>query len=114
RKVTNGSAVVLDNKEKTISAMVGGANWEESKVNVATSLRQPGSSFKPIVYLTGLLNGYTGGSLLLDRYINFGGNPPYTPRNYDGRFRGNVTLRNALQGSLNVPAVEMTKLVGPD
>lgn len=112
RKVTNAAVVILDNKNGSLSAMVGGVDYEKSKVNVATSLRQPGSSFKPIVYLAGLLNGYTASSILADKYVNFGGNPAYKPRNYDGSFHGNVTVRTALQNSLNIPAVEMTKLVG--
>lgn len=110
RKVSNSSAVILDNKNETMSALVGGADWEESKVNVATSERQPGSSFKPLVYTAGLLSGYTAATQLLDTYINFGGNPPYIPRNYDGSYHGNVTVRKALANSLNIPAVEMTKL----
>lgn len=112
RKVTNAAVVVLDNKGQSLSAMVGGVNWEESNVNVADSKRQPGSSFKPIVYATGLLNGYTAVTRLLDTRVNFGGSPPYIPKNYDGGYRGNVTVRNALANSLNIPAVEMTKLVG--
>lgn len=112
RKVTNASAVVLDNKNETVSALVGGANWEGSEVNVATSERQPGSSFKPIVYTAGLLSGYSAATRLLDTRVNFGGNPPYIPRNYDGSYHGNVTARTALANSLNIPAVEMTKLAG--
>ncbi len=114
RKVTNAAAVILDNKNYEISGMVGGINWEESKVNVATSLRQPGSSFKPIVYMSGLLSKFTASSLFADKYVNFGGNPAYKPRNYDGSYHGNVTMRIALANSLNIPAVEMAKLVGVD
>uniref|UniRef100_A0A7C4TJ61 PBP1A family penicillin-binding protein n=1 Tax=candidate division WWE3 bacterium TaxID=2053526 RepID=A0A7C4TJ61_UNCKA len=112
RKVTNAAVVILDNKQGTLSAMVGGVDYDKSKVNVATSLRQPGSSFKPIVYLAGILNGFTASSILPDKFVNFGGNPPYIPKNYDGSYHGNVTVRTALQNSLNIPAVEMTKLVG--
>lgn len=112
RKVTNAAVVILDNKQGTLSAMVGGVDYETSKVNVATSLRQPGSSFKPLVYLAGLLNGYTASSMLADKFVDFGGSPAYRPKNYDGSFHGTVTVRTALQNSLNIPAVEMTKLVG--
>ncbi|MDD3679215.1 MAG: PBP1A family penicillin-binding protein, partial [Patescibacteria group bacterium] len=112
KNVTNAAVIVINNKSGEISAMVGGIDYKKSKVNVVTAKRQPGSSFKPIVYTAGLLNGYTASSLLWDGYVNFGGTPPYIPRNYDGRYRGNVTVRTALQNSLNVPAVEMTKLVG--
>lgn len=112
RKVSNAAVVVLDNKEGTISALLGGVDWEKSKINMAISERQPGSSFKPIMYTAGLLNGYTAATKLIDKYVNFGGIPPYIPRNYDGSYHGNITVHYALSNSLNVPAVEMTKLVG--
>lgn len=112
--VTNSAVIVLNNKNGEVAAMVGGLDYNTSKVNVATSLRQPGSSFKPIVYTTGLLNGYTAASKLWDGRVNFGGIPPYRPQNYDGTYHGYVTVRTALSNSLNVPAVEMTKLVGVD
>jgi 1A family penicillin-binding protein len=112
RNVTNAAVVVINNKTGDLEGLVGGVDYEESKVNVALSNRQPGSSFKPIVYATGLKEGYTASSILYDGYVNFGGIPPYVPKNYDGYYRGNVTLRTSLQNSLNVPAVEMTKLVG--
>jgi membrane peptidoglycan carboxypeptidase len=112
RNVTNSAVLVMNNKNGEISAMVGGLDYETSKVNVATSQRQPGSSFKPIVYTTGLMGEYTAATKLWDGRVNFGGNPPYRPQNYDGGYRGYVTVRTALANSLNVPAVEMTKLVG--
>ncbi|MBW6431769.1 PBP1A family penicillin-binding protein, partial [Patescibacteria group bacterium] len=112
RNVTNAAVVIINNETGDLEAMVGGVDYETSKVNVATAERQPGSSFKPIVYTAGLIKGYTSSSLLWDGYVNFGGIPPYIPKNYDGYYRGNVTVRTALQNSLNVPAVEMTKLVG--
>jgi 1A family penicillin-binding protein len=112
RNVTNAAALVLDNKTGEVRAMLGGLDYNKSKVNVTTSKRQPGSSFKPIVYTAGLLNKYTASSRLWDGRVNFGGIPPYIPRNYDGGYRGYVTVRTALSNSLNVPAVEMTKLVG--
>lgn len=114
RKVTNTAIVVLDNKNEGIAGMVGGVNWEKSKVNVATSQRQPGSSFKPIVYTAGILSGYSAASRLYDGSVNFGGIPAYRPKNYDGTFHGNVTVRTALANSLNIPAVEMAKLAGID
>lgn len=112
RGATNAAVVIGDAANNTILAMVGGADWNTSKVNVATSLRQPGSSFKPIVYATALENGYTAATILNDKYVNYGGTPAYIPRNYSGGFSGNVTLRNALARSLNTTAVEMGKLVG--
>jgi 1A family penicillin-binding protein len=111
---TNSAVVIADPESNEILAMVGGVNWETSKVNVATSDRQPGSSFKPIVYATALENSYTAATILNDKYVNFGGIPAYIPRNYNGGYSGYVTLRNALARSLNIPAVEMAKLVGVD
>jgi membrane peptidoglycan carboxypeptidase len=114
RGASNAASVAADPKTGEILAMVGGSDYTKSKVNVATSLRQPGSSFKPIVYATGLENGYTAATIFNDKYVNFGGNPPYAPRNYDGKFHGYVSMRYALAQSLNIPAVEMGKLAGID
>lgn len=112
RGASNASVVIQDPKNGEILAMVGGADWNTSKVNVSTAERQPGSSFKPIVYATALEKGYTAATILYDKYVNFGGIPPYAPRNYNGGFSGYVTVRNSLARSLNVPAVEMGKIVG--
>jgi len=109
RGASNAAVVIADVKSNSILAMVGGSDWEKSKVNVATSLRQPGSSFKPIVYATGLDNGFTAASQLNDRYVNYGG---YSPKNYSGGYSGAVTLRNALARSLNTTAVAMGQSVG--
>ncbi|MEK7447631.1 MAG: PBP1A family penicillin-binding protein [Patescibacteria group bacterium] len=111
-RVTNASVVIMDNKTNNVLAMVGGVDWEKSKVNVATSKRQPGSSFKPIVYSAGFLQEYSPLTKLIDQPINFGGIPPYIPRNYNGGFMGNISARNALANSLNIPTVEMGKLAG--
>ncbi|PIZ00080.1 hypothetical protein COY62_04460 [bacterium (Candidatus Howlettbacteria) CG_4_10_14_0_8_um_filter_40_9] len=112
--VSNAAVVVMDTESGEVVAMVGGTDYEKSKVNVATALRQPGSSFKPVVYYTGLENGYTAVSKFIDKYVNFGGNPAYAPRNYSGGYSGYVTMRDSLARSLNIPAVEMLKLVGLD
>lgn len=112
RGASNAAVVIGDVADNSILAMVGGADWNVSKVNVATSLRQPGSSFKPIVYATGLENGYSAASMLVDKYVNYGGTPPYIPKNYSGGYSGYLTVRNALARSINTTAVEMGKLVG--
>jgi membrane peptidoglycan carboxypeptidase len=112
RSATNAAVVIADPKTDEIEAMVGGADWNTSSYNDATAERQPGSSFKPIVYATALENGYTAATILDDKYVNFGGIPPYIPEDYTGTFSGMVTVRDALARSLNVPAVEMGKLVG--
>lgn len=112
RGASNAAVVIGDVANNTILAMVGGSDWNTSKVNVSTSLRQPGSSFKPIVYATALDNGFTAATILNDKYTNYGGTPPYIPRNYSGGFSGYVTLRNALARSLNTTAVAVGKAVG--
>ena len=81
----------------------------EPEFNVATlGLRQPGSSFKPFVYVTAFEKGYNENYVLIDESTDFGiwGGKHYIPQNYDGRFRGPVTLRQALAQSLNVPSVK--------
>ena len=113
-KVSNGSAVVMDPRNGEVLALVGSADWNNEtngKVNMTTATRQPGSSFKPLVYATGIEDRkMTAATIFDDKLTDFGGG--YKPRNYDGRFRGNVTLRRALSNSLNVPAVEAMRQAG--
>lgn len=113
----NASLVATDPKNGQILAMVGSADYFnneiDGQVNIATSLRQPGSSFKPIVYTAGFVKGYTPNTILWDVKTDFPtvtGN--YSPNNYDLGERGPITIRQALQGSLNIPAVKMLYLVG--
>jgi membrane peptidoglycan carboxypeptidase len=70
--------------------------------------RQPGSSFKPFVYATAFKNGYDDKTIIVDEPTDFGvwGGEHYTPQNYDGLFRGPITIRQALAQSINVPAVK--------
>ncbi|MDD4062548.1 MAG: PBP1A family penicillin-binding protein [Candidatus Pacebacteria bacterium] len=72
--------------------------------NVAKRLRQPGSAFKPFVYADAFKKGYTDETIVVDEPINYNG---YSPKNYDGMYRGPLTLRSALAQSLNVPAVKV-------
>lgn len=135
--IWNGAMVVLDPKTGQILAMVGskgynldpqpegcisGSSGENSckfdpYVNVALAPRQPGSAIKPITYATMLSQGYTAAYPLLDMPIAFEGaapDKPYIPENYDGIYRGIVSVRKALANSLNIPAVEALKIVGID
>lgn len=118
--VTNGAAVVLNPQTGEILAMVGSKDYFDTKkdgnVNVATRLRQPGSSIKVINYAYALSNGYTLSSIIDDTPItyNIPGTTPYTPKNYDGNFRGKITLRSALAESRNVPAVKVLASYGVD
>jgi len=114
---SNAALVSFDAHTGQILAMVGSRDYfneaYDGNVNVATSLRQPGSSFKPIVYLAAFVKGYTPDTKLFDVETDFPtetGN--YHPRNYDLGQRGPVSLRTSLGQSLNIPAVKLLYLVG--
>ncbi|MFH1253055.1 MAG: transglycosylase domain-containing protein [Candidatus Uhrbacteria bacterium] len=113
----NAALVAEDPKNGQILAMVGSKDYFDNEidgqVNVTTSLRQPGSSFKPIVYTAGFIKGYTPNTILWDVKTNFPTDTgDYSPNDYDLNERGPLTVRKALQGSLNIPAVKMLYLVG--
>ena len=117
--ITNGAAIVINPETGEILAMVGSkdfsANDYDGQVNVTTSVRQPGSSFKPFTYVTALKKGYTAATLLMDVPTTFPGgvgNPDYQPVNYDGKFVGPIQMRFALANSRNIPAVKMLAMVG--
>ncbi len=117
--ISNGASVILDANNGEILSMVGSKNYFEAtidgEVNVATRLRQPGSSIKPLVYATAFANGYSPASVIADVVTEFPGKDektPYVPKNYDGKERGLVHLRDALGSSLNIPAVKLLALVG--
>ncbi len=114
----NASLVAIDPKTGQILAMVGSKNYFDTKidgqVNVAIRDRQPGSSFKPYVYLDAFTKGYVPETVLYDVPTNFSTDDgkTYEPQNYDGTFHGPISLMKALGGSLNVPAVKVLYLVG--
>ncbi len=111
--IVQSSMVFMDHSNGEILALVGGRNRETQRgFNRATDLRrQPGSVFKPIaVYAAALENGYGPGSVANDCYTQFGSN--YKPTNYDGRFRGIISMRTAIQYSVNVPAVKFMQKIG--
>jgi penicillin-binding protein 1A len=100
------AAVVTMSTEGAIKAIVGGRDYENSQFNRATdAMRQPGSSFKPFVYLTALLNGYTPESIVLDGPVSVGG---WAPRNYTGKYGGRVSLTTALAKSYNSVPVRLS------
>lgn len=112
----NGGFVALDAHTGRVYAVAGGFSYDSSEFNRATqAMRQTGSAFKPFIYLTALENGLTPNSMILDApvTIHLGqGLPPYTPKNYGGAYKGMVTLRKALEGSLNSAAVRLMAKVG--
>ena len=116
--VSNGAALVTNPSTGEILAMVGSKDYFDNtidgNVNITTSLRQPGSSIKPINYAIGLINNYTAATALADQPICFPnqGGREYCPVNYDGKWHGLVEVRYALGNSLNIPAVKMLKLNG--
>jgi penicillin-binding protein 1B len=116
-----GAAVVLDAKTGHVLAMVGGRDYRISQFNRAVQAhRSAGSLFKPFVYLAAFeaareqgANGLTPATLLSDEPITLeSGSGPWSPQNYDRQFRGQVTVRTALEQSLNVPAVKVAQRVG--
>lgn len=111
----NGGFVALDAHTGRVYAVAGGFSYDSSEFNRATqAMRQTGSAFKPFIYLTALENGLTPNSVILDApvTIHLGqGLPPYSPRNY-GAYKGTVTLRKALEASLNSAAVRLAAKVG--
>lgn len=126
----NSALVAIDPKTGQILALVGskdyfgksepegcvsGKNCKfEPQDNVAIRDRQPGSSFKPYVYLTAFTKGYTPETMLFDVETNFStdSGKDYKPQNYDGKFRGPIQIKEALPQSLNIPAVQTLYLAG--
>ena len=123
----NSALVATDAPSGEILAMVGSKDWRgkpypegcapgkdclfDPKVNVAVYNpgRQPGSAFKPFVYAAAFMKGFNRETKVVDELTNFGiwGGKEYIPQNYDGKFRGEVTLREALAQSLNIPAIKV-------
>ncbi len=116
--VDNSAAVVINPQTGEILAMVGSADFNNvaiaGQVNVALSLRQPGSSIKPFNYIAAFEKGYTPATLIWDTPTTFTNQygQKYTPTNYDMKYHGAVLVRNALAESLNVPAVKTLQFVG--
>jgi penicillin-binding protein 1A len=104
------AALVAMTPDGAVRAMVGGRSYAQSQFNRAVQARrQPGSAFKPIVYLTAMERGYTPESVRTDRPVTYGG---WSPANYSGRFEGEMTLRTALAKSTNTVAVQLAHEVG--
>lgn len=104
-------AVILMRPNGEVVALVGGRNYNESQFNRATQARRPpGSSFKPLVYLTALERGWSPQDVVMDEPITTG---RYRPKNFGNRYLGEVTLEQALTYSLNTVAFNLAKTLGP-
>jgi 1A family penicillin-binding protein len=125
---SNDAFVAIDPRTGGILTMVGSRDYFDPKIdgnfNVTTAHRQPGSAFKPFVYAEAFTKGYTTDTVLFDLPTQFSTNPGctpdnttsengcYSPKNYDDKFRGPMTLREALAQSINVPSVKILYLAG--
>ena len=119
--ITNGAALVLDPKNGQVLAMVGSRGYwsdkTDGKFNVVTqALRQPGSSIKPITYLAAIKEGWTASTMIMDTPVTFPstsvGQKDYSPQNYNGKYNGPMSLRDALGNSINTVAVKTLANVG--
>jgi len=115
--------IAMDPHTGEIKALAGGRNYGMSQLNHVLAKRQPGSIFKPFVYaaaldtgLTGQANPITISTTVVDEptTFTFDNQPPYSPKNFDGKFKGTITLRTALAESRNVPTVKVALMAGLD
>jgi penicillin-binding protein 1A len=115
-RVDSGALVMVENETGYIKSMVGGLGWtKQNQFNRAyQTRRQPGSSFKPATYGAALESGFSPDSMINDQKVTYqdGSVGGWTPKNSDGRFLGQITFREALRGSRNVPAVRILNGVG--
>ncbi len=124
----NAAFVAIDPKNGQILAMVGSRNYFDEEINgnfnVTTAHRQPGSTFKPFVYAQAFLKGYTPETIVFDVKTQFAAkcrpddqtseNGCYSPDNYDGKYRGPITMRDSLAQSINITSVKTLYLAGLD
>lgn len=110
KNVAQGAAIVMAHDGAVLS-LVGGRDYNKSQFNrITQAVRQPGSAFKPIVYLTALQNGYTPATQVMDEEITTG---RYRPENFGGKYYGLVNLETALTLSLNTVSYQIMKELGP-
>lgn len=114
--VTDAAEVLINPHDGAISVLLGNVNPTSNDFDVATQgYRQPGSSFKPFVYVTAFEHGISPGTPVLDGPLSIPlccGQPPYQPHNYDLRYHGLITYRTALANSFNIPAVKLLMQTG--
>ena len=117
RNATNSGLVAVTPNNGDIVSMVGSVDYNKpgyGAVNVTLAQLQPGSSFKPIAYATAFTKGWNGATKVDDKPMSVPqtDGTVYVPKNYDGKFRGQMTLRRALANSFNIPAIEVLKHAG--
>lgn len=111
KRISEGAIVSLDNKSGAILALVGGRDYGTSKFNrAAQAKRQPGSSFKTFAYAAALEDGFTPATVRIDQPTTIGN---WSPENYTRRYRGPMTIREAIKNSINTIAAQVTAEVGP-
>ncbi len=112
-----GAFVALEPRTGSVRALVGGRDYSDSKFNRAVqALRQPGSTFKPLVYAAAVRAGYTPSVLIDDDPLQLDqvSGEPWTPQNYDLKFEGSMSMRRALYQSRNLPAIRLGMALGPE
>ena len=112
-----GALVAMDPRDGAIRALVGGFDFGKNKFNhVTQAWRQPGSSFKPFIYSAALQKGLSGATIVSDTQVTVeaseNGGTPWTPKNYDGQFEGQMSLRTALKKSKNMVSIRVLQSVG--
>jgi len=111
-----GAMIAIDPHKGHVKAMIGGRDFEESPFNRSVQAkRQPGSAFKPFVYVAAIDNEFNPCDIIIDEPVSFiaGDGKEWTPQNYDKDFKGPMTLRYALQQSINIPAIKLLRTLGP-
>ncbi|MGH7321298.1 MAG: penicillin-binding transpeptidase domain-containing protein, partial [Candidatus Rokuibacteriota bacterium] len=112
-----GAVIVIEPQTGYLKALVGGADYARSEFNRAVhARRQPGSAFKPFVYIAALEAGWSPADLLDDSPVRYLAGPgrAWEPENYDGKFRGPITVQHALEQSVNIPTIKLLEEVGVD
>jgi penicillin-binding protein 1A len=113
---SEAALLAIDPRNGYIKTMVGGADFQTNQFNKTTqALRQPGSAFKPFLYLTALEKGFSPGTIIDDSPVTFNTiEGPYSPGNYTQKYLGKIPVRKALELSVNVIAIKLNYLMGPE
>lgn len=112
KRVSQAALITVENGSGAIRAMIGGLDYKSSQFNrTVQAKRQPGSSFKTFVYAAALQDGFTPATVRVDQPINISG---WSPENYTLRYRGPMTIREALKLSINTVAAQVGGEIGPD